>query len=155
MSVAAMNAAALAGELAHGAEPDPYRYFQAVDRILEAPWRLAVGADLAFFVSSRRRHTSSLRDWSSNVCSSDLVRSMIGQEFSGPGDDLLKFAPGNYSTFDRTLLVHSAGSALRAHWVFFALAIHRSEPRSEERRVGKGGGARGDGVGAVGSGCVW
>ncbi|MFK4090292.1 hypothetical protein ACI2LF_39640 [Kribbella sp. NPDC020789] len=56
------------------------------------------------------------------------VRTMIGQEFSGPGDDLLKFAPGNYSTFDRTLLVHSAGSALRAHWVFFALAIHRSEP---------------------------
>src|SRR5215471_3291798 len=27
-----------------------------------------------FFVSSRRRHTSSLRDWSSDVCSSDLVR---------------------------------------------------------------------------------
>ncbi|TDD56371.1 hypothetical protein E1263_25365 [Kribbella antibiotica] len=56
------------------------------------------------------------------------VRTMVGQEFTGPGDDLLKFAPGNYSTFDRTLLVHSAGSALRAHWVFFALAIHRSEP---------------------------
>src|SRR6266496_5385264 len=26
-----------------------------------------------FFFSSRRRHTRSLRDWSSNVCSSDLV----------------------------------------------------------------------------------
>src|SRR6266498_5687794 len=26
----------------------------------------------AFFFSSRRRHTSSLRDWSSDVCSSDL-----------------------------------------------------------------------------------
>src|SRR6266496_1932774 len=26
-----------------------------------------------FFFSSRRRHTSSLRDWSSDVCSSDLV----------------------------------------------------------------------------------
>src|SRR5438874_12924971 len=25
-----------------------------------------------FFVSSRRRHTNSLRDWSSDVCSSDL-----------------------------------------------------------------------------------
>ncbi|WP_433293832.1 FAD-dependent oxidoreductase [Actinoplanes sp. CA-030573] len=47
MSVAAMNAAALGDELAHGGEPDPYRYFQAVSRILEAPWRLAVGADLA------------------------------------------------------------------------------------------------------------
>src|SRR6266403_2377619 len=27
---------------------------------------------LPFFFSSRRRHTSSLRDWSSDVCSSDL-----------------------------------------------------------------------------------
>src|SRR5579871_5536771 len=29
--------------------------------------------DCSFFFSSRRRHTSSLRDWSSDVCSSDLV----------------------------------------------------------------------------------
>ncbi|GAA0602427.1 hypothetical protein HPO96_19565 [Kribbella sandramycini] len=56
------------------------------------------------------------------------AKGMLGQEFVGPQEDLLKFAPGNFSTFDRTLLVHSAGSALRAHWVFFALAIHRSEP---------------------------
>src|SRR5699024_12404829 len=28
---------------------------------------------LSFFFSSRRRHTSSKRDWSSDVCSSDLV----------------------------------------------------------------------------------
>src|SRR5215469_17412130 len=27
-----------------------------------------------FFFSSRRRHTRSLRDWSSDVCSSDLVQ---------------------------------------------------------------------------------
>src|SRR5438874_9538758 len=27
---------------------------------------------MGFFFSSRRRHTSSLRDWSSDVCSSDL-----------------------------------------------------------------------------------
>src|SRR6266496_5759119 len=31
-----------------------------------------------FFFSSRRRHTRSLRDWSSDVCSSDLVTSVIG-----------------------------------------------------------------------------
>src|SRR5690349_11040212 len=29
-------------------------------------------SDAAFFFSSRRRHTRSLRDWSSDVCSSDL-----------------------------------------------------------------------------------
>src|SRR5699024_11749419 len=28
---------------------------------------------ISFFVSSRRRHTRSKRDWSSDVCSSDLI----------------------------------------------------------------------------------
>ncbi|MFI5690554.1 hypothetical protein ACIA58_01840 [Kribbella sp. NPDC051586] len=53
---------------------------------------------------------------------------MLGNEVVGPADELMRFAPGNYSTFDRTLLVHGGGDSLRAHWVFFALAIHRSEP---------------------------
>src|SRR5690349_23940328 len=30
-----------------------------------------------FFFSSRRRHTRSLRDWSSDVCSSDLYRIIV------------------------------------------------------------------------------
>src|SRR5215212_9805467 len=29
---------------------------------------------VVFFISSRRRHTRCLRDWSSDVCSSDLTR---------------------------------------------------------------------------------
>src|SRR5690349_23233667 len=32
---------------------------------------------LFFFFSSRRRHTRSLRDWSSDVCSSDLADGMV------------------------------------------------------------------------------
>src|SRR4029453_13265625 len=47
MSVAAMSALALRDELRHDGDPDPRRYFAAVARALEAPWRLAVGADLA------------------------------------------------------------------------------------------------------------
>lgn len=47
MSIAAINALALREELAHDGEPDPKRYFTAVSQALEAPWRLAVGADLA------------------------------------------------------------------------------------------------------------
>src|SRR3712207_8226296 len=31
-----------------------------------------------FFFSSRRRHTRYWRDWSSDVCSSDLARGLIG-----------------------------------------------------------------------------
>src|SRR6267378_5345853 len=34
-----------------------------------------------FFFSSRRRHTRSLRDWSSDVCSSDLVASATFSRF--------------------------------------------------------------------------
>src|SRR6266576_4274103 len=33
---------------------------------------------LSFFFSSRRRHTRSLRDWSSDVCSSDLLTRGLG-----------------------------------------------------------------------------
>lgn len=47
MSVAALNALAVRDELRHGGEPDPYRFFKVMSRTLEAPWRLAVGADLA------------------------------------------------------------------------------------------------------------
>src|SRR6266496_4303360 len=34
---------------------------------------MSLGVLLFFFFSSRRRHTRSLRDWSSDVCSSDLT----------------------------------------------------------------------------------
>jgi 2-polyprenyl-6-methoxyphenol hydroxylase-like FAD-dependent oxidoreductase len=47
MTVAAMNALALRDELRHGGDPDAHRYFATVAGTVEAPWRLAVGADLA------------------------------------------------------------------------------------------------------------
>src|SRR5690349_11714101 len=64
------------GFLAPGAEA---RYEALVRPQLEVGGRhrasslVAEGLGLdPFFFSSRRRHTSSLRDWSSDVCSSDL-----------------------------------------------------------------------------------
>jgi hypothetical protein len=57
---------------------------------------------------------------------------LIGNELVGAADvgtgKLLKFAPGNYSVFDRVLLVHETNSSFRIHWTFLAIAIHRSEP---------------------------
>src|SRR5438034_11719500 len=38
---------------------------------------LDIGSSLFFFFSSRRRHTRSLCDWSSDVCSSDLLCSLL------------------------------------------------------------------------------
>src|SRR5699024_12080095 len=43
-----------------------------------------------FFFSSRRRHTRSKRDWSSDVCSSDLGGSQNGQ------DRILRAADGDF-----------------------------------------------------------
>src|SRR5690606_39819382 len=38
---------------------------------------LQLGYILSFFFSSRRRHTRFSRDWSSDVCSSDLVADIV------------------------------------------------------------------------------
>src|SRR5207249_8774543 len=39
-----------------------------------------------FFFSSRRRHTRSKRDWSSDVCSSDLSRAASAKGTASPAD---------------------------------------------------------------------
>src|SRR5690349_17304443 len=44
------------------------------DSINPAELYAVIGEEIRFFFSSRRRHTRSLRDWSSDVCSSDLSR---------------------------------------------------------------------------------
>src|SRR2546429_2309827 len=75
-----------------------------------------------FFFSSRRRHTRCSRDWSSDVCSSDLV-----------GDD-------GEITLHRQFLPMS-GFALALITLAFllndAVRDSKSNTRSEERRVGK------------------
>src|SRR5947207_11634912 len=44
---------------------------------------IAVCSFVFFFFSSRRRHTRSLCDWSSDVCSSDLVATIRGLRAAG------------------------------------------------------------------------
>src|SRR5438034_9231089 len=68
-----------------------------------------------FFFSSRRRHTRSLCDWSSDVCSSDLGVHLTSQLA--------------LRTADQTQVM----SRLRAA----PPDAFGGEPRSEERRVGK------------------
>src|SRR5204863_4517329 len=80
-----------------------------------------------FFFSSRRRHTRSLRDWSSDVCSSDLKSSFIKCPWRGSN---LDFAP----TFP--LLDSHANQPFCQHIPSTTQTSHR-HPRSEERRVGK------------------
>src|SRR5699024_11361492 len=87
-----------------------------------------------FFFSSRRRHTRSKRDWSSDVCSSDLPYRKV---------DLLNRSPAHHVNRNLTDAVKNADFQ-----PFFdkdpGIASVRKlsqnfscPPRSEERRVGK------------------
>src|SRR2546429_2808287 len=83
-----------------------------------------------FFFSSRRRHTRCSRDWSSDVCSSDLSQKCPRQEVETPN---LLGPPLRPEDSARSLLQEVSG---RLH------VRHRPSPwflraRSEERRVGK------------------
>src|SRR5690606_40110992 len=92
-----------------------------------------------FFFSSRRRHTRFSRDWSSDVCSSDLER------------DLLEYAEARVRELPGITLVGTA--AQRAGVLSFLidgthphdvgmLLDQQGVARSEERRVGKEGRTR-------------
>src|SRR5690606_40260692 len=79
-----------------------------------------------FFFSSRRRHTSFSRDWSSDVCSSDLtaVKEVAGAITSATLATVAVFAPIGF-----------VGGFVGELFRPFALTV----ARSEERRVGKEG----------------
>src|SRR5207249_9535906 len=87
-----------------------------------------------FFFSSRRRHTRSKRDWSSDVCSSDLGSGRISSgQLRCQADGLVRFSahgkesrpPGGKITL-RPHVIEAGGSSEK-----------RVAKRSEERRVGE------------------
>src|SRR5690606_39514114 len=92
-----------------------------------------------FFFSSRRRHTRFSRDWSSDVCSSDLTEGPVSKirlkldastlEFDLPyeGDSILDAALKNGAD-----LPYSCKGGVCA-----TCKCKLEEGRSEERRVGK------------------
>src|SRR5256884_3634304 len=74
---------------------------------------------LPFFFSSRRRHTRCSRDWSSDVCSSDLLlkdRPMTSISIRMPEDvldDLKEIAPGLGFSGYQALIRFYIGQSLR------------------------------------------
>src|SRR5207249_5212816 len=67
-----------------------------------------------FFFSSRRRHTRSKRDWSSDVCSSDLVGRALplhgkSQEFESPQVHTVRFRRDSSRVPGKTALLRRAG----------------------------------------------
>src|SRR5260221_8165985 len=91
-------------------------------------------SNLLFFFSSRRRHTRSLCDWSSDVCSSDLFsadRQAAPQAPVVQPGDLLKTGP----TFSRDAEQGAIQDFVEKCWR--DAGREPTEERSEERRVGK------------------
>src|SRR5437868_9589006 len=94
-----------------------------------------------FFLSSRRRHTRSKRDWRSDVCSSDLVADQYLRNIDG---FLSRFDPVRRRQ-DQRVDVHTERlgpvrieAALSVDEGGNFPALLRLRNRSEERRVGKG-----------------
>src|SRR5438874_11190809 len=84
-----------------------------------------------FFFSSRRRHTRSLRDWSSDVCSSDLVE-VQSLKLTIGGSGGVKAGTGRAKSVEYEI----AGSGgIDAAGITAEQA--KVSIRSEERRVGK------------------
>src|SRR5699024_12238061 len=86
---------------------------------------------VVFFFSSRRRHTRSKRDWSSDVCSSDLPKGTVTVVDVEKGESTVV----DFSAFD------SQRDALAEDGVVLkkdtAPSMDLEPERSEERRVGK------------------
>src|SRR3712207_7235512 len=85
-----------------------------------------------FFCSSRRRHTIYWRDWSSDVCSSDL-NSIItleqtpdGYLWGGTWEGLVRFDGARFTVFDESNTPALPGRSIRN------LALGRDGTRSEE-----------------------
>src|SRR5690606_39687069 len=75
-----------------------------------------------FFFSSRRRHTRFSRDWSSDVCSSDLDARFAAGFLA---DAVLSVLLAIYLIVAGAIVLKGSFIGARLHW------------RSEERRVGK------------------
>src|SRR5438132_10804103 len=85
-----------------------------------------------FFFSSRRRHTRSLCDWSSDVCSSDLAATRTPKYYEA-GQDVTNISDPfeSYRQFIGRVIQEYDALAV----IFKFLTIDAE--RSEERRVGK------------------
>src|SRR5204862_1382388 len=92
---------------------------------------LVFHCSLFFFFSSRRRHTRSLRDWSSDVCSSDLEISYIHAEGYPAGE--MKHGPIALIDDQMPVVVLLPKDPVYTK----TLSNMKEVERSEERRVGK------------------
>src|SRR5260221_411957 len=104
-----------------------------------SPFSFCSGIVRLIFISSRRRHTRSLCDWSSDVCSSDLFA--IAPETLQGIECFLKISDETVEQRlrgDRELIFRENSAWVRlVHAVRDSIEVCGGSLRSEERRVGK------------------
>src|SRR5437588_9477152 len=96
-----------------------------------------------FFFSSRRRHTRSLCDWSSDVCSSDLTTGdtvpcttcMVKVQYTCRGHDTNQASFVLDVTNESSTTTFPLSSLTLRYW--YTIDAGKDQERSEERRVGK------------------
>src|SRR5207245_6194623 len=94
---------------------------------------------VALFLSSRRRHPRCYRDWSSDVCSSDLVLARGGVDADDPqaAEVTLLAAPAHERVLERGVdRLFRGAIQLALVGVVTLRQAQQLLPRSEERRVG-------------------
>src|SRR3712207_7449512 len=82
-----------------------------------------------FFFSSRRRHTRYWRDWSSDVCSSDLPGNLVGRGGELPAEGLLELLVQPQD------LVALAGTGVEPHQTRVRLLVRRLARHSLQERL--------------------
>src|SRR5437870_7455460 len=95
------------------------------------PWSLLV----AFFFSSGRRHTRWPRDWSSDVCSSDLPNSE--KDFEFVNDIVGGSIPKEFIKPTEQGIKEAMEKGILAGYPMTGIRVTLYDGRSEERRVGK------------------
>src|SRR5205809_3088994 len=95
-------------------------------RTASAQWRYV------FFFSSRRRHTRCSRDWSSDVCSSDLYSMSATVDFDATSGPSLETQVANRQNYFGQFTWKTYPEQLEDAGISWKIYS-----RSEERRVGK------------------
>src|SRR3546814_3905699 len=83
-----------------------------------------------FFFKQKTAYEMRISDWSSDVCSSDLIG-------SGQADDCVRHFSWGCRAFQAGLHVGEQSQAWRSLLTHRLVGYHYSERRPEERRVGK------------------
>src|SRR6266403_3702193 len=96
----------------------------------------------SFFFSSRRRHTRSLRDWSSDVCSSDLTAERLFREIGYQKTTVadiaraLRMSPANvYRFFDSKKSINEGVARILMSEVEHASQVIATRPRGATERL--------------------